>query len=113
VPMAITSRVDIAVEFKPGLNPRGFSDIIDFDGNPGYRGNLRVVRSVQDPASYVPNFEFIGGDQRVNPSQSIVEALDFSNLTDAQGKATYGVVIDTSVTRARRWEMYPRRSNTP
>lgn len=105
-PVSFTSPVDITVEFKTSNNPKGYSDVIDFDENPGDWSQMRIVRSVQDPTTYVPNFVFVGGNQWVDRQQSTVTVYGFTQLTDNQGKATYGAVVDTSVSRAGHWLLY-------
>jgi len=105
-PIAFTWPVDITVEFKLAGNPHGVSDVMDFDENPGHWSQMRIVRSVQNPVTYVPNFVFIGGEQHVDPSVAAVSINGFTNLTDSQGKATYGAVVDTSTAGVRRWHLY-------
>jgi len=104
--IAFTTPVDIQVEYKISQNPRGYSDIMDFAGKPGNWSQMRIVRSVQNPSSNVPNFVFIGGAQTVDMANSIVQTLNYLNLTDGQGKATYGVVVNHAVTSAARWRLY-------
>jgi hypothetical protein len=104
-PVAFATPVDVEVEFQTN-NPHGYSDLMDFDGNPARSSQLRIVRSIQNPYSFVPNFVFIGGAQTVDATNLVVRRLNFANLTDAQGKATLGVVADPAVTGAGRWELY-------
>jgi hypothetical protein len=56
--------------------------------------------------SHVPNFVFIDGDQSVNADESLVQTWGYTNLTDSQGKATYGAVIGTPLLGATRWNLY-------
>lgn len=105
-PVAFATPVDLQVEFKPLQNPHGYSDIVDFNGNPGHWSQMRIARSIQNPANNVPNFVFIGGAQTVDAVNLVVRRLNSANLTDAQGKATLGVVADPAVTRAGQWWLY-------
>lgn len=105
-PVALTSRVDIDLQFMPSSNPNGASDCIDFDGVAGQPSQMRIVRSVQNPMTFVPNFVFVGGSQTVDTGAFVVRITGFTNLTDGQGKATYGAVVDSSATGAARWELY-------
>jgi hypothetical protein len=105
-PVAFGTAVDVQVEYQGGQNPHGYSDIMDFNGNPAHASQMRIVRSVQNPSSNVPNFTFIGGAQTVDTANSTVRISNYGNLTDSQGLATYGVVADPAVTRAGQWWLY-------
>jgi hypothetical protein len=104
--VALTSPVDITVEYKLSGNPHGATDAVDFNGVPGPYPRLRIVRSVQSGVSHVPNFVSINGDQSVNADESVVQTWGYTNLTDSQGKATYGAVIGTPLLGATRWNLY-------
>lgn len=105
-PTSFTTPVDFQVEFKPRDNPRGKSDVVDFDGNPGNAFQMQIVRSVQNPSNNVPNFVFVGGTQTVDVGNRVVQIQRYDNLTDAQGVATYGAVCDMTVLGAARWRLY-------
>lgn len=106
-PIEFASSVDLNIQYMPSGNPMGYSDILDFDGNDGSAIDLRIVRSIQDPVTYVPDFELVSGSQTVNQVNSTVELTSFTGLTDTQGRATYGVVaIAAGSTRSRHWSLY-------
>lgn len=95
-PIAFSQPVNIAVQYIPRTDP-ALTDVVAFDGATGQANRMRIVRSRVDFA-LGPNFQFVPGLQTNSLAQGVMRTTGVTNLTDANGLAVWGAVLNPAYT---------------
>jgi hypothetical protein len=95
-PLHFTDPVNQTVQFIVRNDPM-LTDVVDFDGVLGQPGQMRIVRS-RVGSLLGADYQFIADAQTLDVVARVISASGVTPLTDANGQAAWGAVVDVNVT---------------